>query len=97
PHAKRFSSGSDASRRPGRSIRLCAGLFFAAELLGLSFVHGAPRHLYVENANPELFQLLGLVSARDGDAVDVFVRVPAARASIFRAAVRVKEVPASDI
>jgi hypothetical protein len=82
---------------PGSPIRVCAGLFSAAELLGLSFVHGAPRHLYVEEPNPVLFQLLGLARAREGESVDVFVRVPVARASIFRAAVDVSGVPASDV
>jgi len=81
----------------GSPIRVCAGLFSAAELLGLSFVHGAPRHLYVEEPNPALFQLLGLARAREGESVDVFVRVPAARASIFRAAVNVNGMPASDV
>lgn len=85
------------SMLPGSPIRVCAGLFSAAELLGLSFVHGAPRHLYVEEPNPVLFQLLGLARAREGESVDVFVRVPVARASIFRAAVDVSGVPASDV
>jgi hypothetical protein len=97
PRVRRFSMASNLAKHPGSPIRVCAGLFSAAELLGLSFVHGAPRHLYVEERNPELFQLLGLVSAREGESVDVFVRVPVARASIFRAAVEVDEVPASDV
>jgi len=66
-------------------------------LLGLSFVHGAPKHLYVEEPNPELFRLLGLAREREGESADVFVRVPAARASIFRAAVNMSGVPASDV
>jgi hypothetical protein len=88
---------SKLAERPAPPIRLCVGLFFAAELLGLSFVHGAPRHLYVEEQNPELFELLGLARAREGEPVDVFVRVPVARAAIFRPAVNVNGVPASDV
>jgi hypothetical protein len=90
-------AGPNSAKRPGSPVRLCAGLFSAAELLELSFVHGAPRHLYVEEPSPELFQLLGLVRAREGESVDVFVRVPMASASIFRAAVNVSGVPASDV
>ena len=76
---------------------MSVGLFSAAELLGLNFVHGGPRHLYVEDVSPEFLKLLGLVRAQEGEPVDVFVRVPAARASIFRAAVNVSGVPASDV
>ncbi len=98
PRMRRFNmAGPDLAKRPGSPIRMCAGLFSAAELLGLSFVHGGPRHLYVEEPNAELFQRLGLVRAREGESVDIFVRVPAARASVFRAAVNVNGVPASDV
>jgi hypothetical protein len=101
PHARdlrRFKLiGPRSSERDAPPIRLCVGLFSAAELLGLSFVHGGPRYLYVEDANPELFQELGLSQAREGESVDVFVRVPAARASVFQGAVNVNGVPASDI
>ena len=98
PRARRSETPGPASaKRLGSPIRLCVGLFSAAELLGLSFVHGAPQHLYVEEASPELFQLMGLVPSREGESVDIHVRVPAARASIFRAAVNVNGVPASDV
>lgn len=98
PRVRRFSiAGMNLAKRAGSRVRVCAGLFSAAELLGLNFVHGAPRHLYVEEPNPELFELLGLVRAREGESADVFVRVPVARASIFRAAVEVGGVPASDV
>jgi len=98
PRVRRFTmAGPHSAKRPGSPIRVCAGLFSAAELLGLSFVHGAPKHLYVEEPNPELFRLLGLAREREGESADVFVRVPAARASIFRAAVNMSGVPASDV
>jgi hypothetical protein len=98
PRVRRFRmAGPNSATRPGSPIRVCVGLFSAAELLGLSFVHGAPKHLFVEEPNPELFQLLGLAREREGESADVFVRVPAARASIFRAAVNVSGVPASDV
>jgi len=85
------------SKRLGSRNRVCVGLFSAADLLGLSFVHGGPRHLYIEDPNPEFFRLLGLVRALEGEPVDVFVRVPMAPASIFRAAVNVNGVPATDV
>ena len=78
------------------TIRVCVGLFSAAELLGLSFVHGAPRHLYVEHAEDVLVHRLGLVPA-EHERVDVYVRIPTARAAIFRAAVNVNGVLASDV
>jgi hypothetical protein len=78
------------------SNRVCVGLFSAAELLGLSFVHGAPRHLYVEHAEDVLFHRLGLVPA-EHEQVDVYVRIPTARVAIFRAAVNVNGVLASDV
>ncbi|HST10552.1 MAG TPA: hypothetical protein VLL05_09240 [Terriglobales bacterium] len=98
PRVRRFNmAGPDSAKRLGSPIRMCAGLFSAAELLGLSFVHGGPQHLYVEEPNADLFQQLGLVRAREGESVDIFVRVPAARASIFRAAVNVNGMLASDV
>jgi len=88
--AKRFSH----VRRP---IHLCLGLFSAAKALGFEFVHGAPSHLYVEEPNPELFQKLGLIPAKAGDAIDVHVRIPSAKQSVFRAAVSREGVPSCDI
>jgi hypothetical protein len=96
PRLRRFRAAAVPVIRAGRPIHVCAGLFSAAELLGLSFVHGGPHHLYVEEANPELFQLLGLVPASESESVDVFVRLSISRA-IFHAAVDVDGVPASDV
>lgn len=97
PRVRRFNMAGPDPANLGSPIRMCAGLFSAAELLGLSFVHGGPQHLYVEEPNAELFEQLGLVRAREGESADIFVRVPAARASIFRAAVNVNGMPASDV
>ncbi len=101
PHARdlrRFKLvGPGSAQHEVPPIRVCVGLFAAAELLGVSFVHAGPRYLYVEDANPELFQELGLSRAREGESVDVFVRVPVAKASVFNGAVDVKGVPASDV
>ncbi|MGE5110564.1 MAG: hypothetical protein ACM3JB_06895 [Acidobacteriaceae bacterium] len=87
----------NAQQQVPHRIRVCVGLFSAAKLLGLSFVHGGPQHLYVEESSAELFQVLGLVKASEHEPVDVFVRVPMARSSIFRAAVNVDGIPVCDV
>ena len=65
--------------------RICLGLFSAARVLNLAVVHGAPQHLYVEKIDSEAIQLLGLRSAHE--RVDVYLRVPRAPESVFRASV----------
>jgi len=70
----------------GRPLpRLCLGLFSAARALDLAIVHGAPQHLYIAEISDGALQVLGLRSARD--RVDVYLRVPRAPESVFRAAV----------
>jgi hypothetical protein len=73
------------------------GLFAACDALGVGHVRGAPVHLNVRRANPEMLEKLGLVVAEHGQAADVSVRVARWPESIFRAAARVDGVPVSDL
>ncbi len=84
------------SRRVVPPPRLCLGLFAAADALGLGFVHGVAPFVYLERLEPGVLHRLGLSLEAPGDAPDVYVRVPAARESVFRAAVRRDGVPAAD-
>ncbi len=87
--------------RPRRAAapppRLCLGLFAAADALGLGFVHGAAPVVYLERLEPGVLERLGLSLEAPGASPDVYVRVPAARESVFRAAVRRDGVPVSDV
>jgi len=77
--------------------RLCLGLFAAADALGLGFVHGVAPVVYLERLDPGVLERLGLSTEAPGASPDVYVRVPAARESVFRAAVRRDGVPVSDV
>ena len=84
------------SKTHGRLLpRLCLGLFSAARALHLAIVHGAPQHLYIEEISEDALRVLGLRSARD--RVDVYLRVPRAPESIFRAAVRDEGLVVADV
>ncbi|HYL15527.1 MAG TPA: hypothetical protein VEV41_21005 [Terriglobales bacterium] len=92
----------EASPKSRRNVsppppRICLGLFAAADALGVGFVHGAPAHLYIERAEPQALESLGLSPAEVAHRVDVYLRVPSARKAVFRAAVNRDGVPASDI
>lgn len=78
------------------NVSCCLGLFAAADALGLGFVHGVAPFVYLERLEPGVLDRLGLSLEAPGDAPDVYVRVPAARESVFRAAVRRNGVPVSD-
>lgn len=96
-HSSRYET---AHRRPlqDRSrLRACLGLFSACEALNLGFVHGAPRHLYMERIQPEVLRAFGLRKSNIGEAPDVFVRVPRSPESVFRAAVDRHGLPAADV
>ena len=84
-------------KRPNRRpIRLCLGLFAAADRLGLGFVHGAVPHLYVERLDVDALREVGLSLSEPGGGVDVVLRIPSRPESLFRAAVRVHDVAVSD-
>jgi hypothetical protein len=58
-------------------------------------VHGVPPVLYVERIEAELVQQLG-ISQEKASQADVYLRIPAHKESIFRAAVEQKGIFVSD-
>ena len=88
------SRQSKVSRSAGR---FCIGLFAAADVLGVGFVHGVPPHLYLERVDDEVLRELGL-SLRDAEhRADVYLRVPQYDVSLFRGAVERDGLPVADI
>lgn len=85
---------SDISGRAPRGV--CLALFSACELLDVGIVRGAAVHLYVRSFEPSWFEELGLMPAGHGTPVDVFVRVPRWRESVFRGTVMRDGVPVAD-
>jgi len=77
--------------------RFCLGLFKAAEALGIGFVHGAKPYLYIERLSADFLRDLGLSENVKEEQVDVYVRIPRSRESVFRGAVRKGGVPVSDV
>lgn len=77
--------------------RICFGLFAAADVFGLGFVHGAPPHIYLERLDPDALRLLGLSVENADHKADVYVRIPENPESVFRAAVERDGLPVSDI
>ncbi len=76
--------------------RVCLGLFAAADALGFGFVHGVPAHIYLEDLRQDNLRKMGL-SLESNARPDVFLRIPSAPEAVFRAALRDRGVPASDI
>ena len=79
------------------SPRICLGLFAAADVFGLGFVHGAPPHIYLERLDPDALGQLGLSVENADRQPDVYVRIPENPESVFRGAVQRDGVPVSDI
>jgi hypothetical protein len=77
--------------------RACLGLFAAAESLGFGFVHGVPPYFYLERPDRDVLSRMGLSPEGAEQRPDVYVRVPAYRESVFRAAVVHDGVPVADI
>jgi len=77
--------------------RACLGLFAAAESLGFGFVHGVPPYFYLESLDREVLSRMGLSPEGAEQKPDVYVRIPAFRESVFRAAVVRDGVPVADI
>ena len=77
--------------------RACLGLFAAAEFLGFGFVHGVPPYFYLDSLDREILSRMGLSSEGAEQRPDVYVRIPAYRESVFRAAVVRDGVPVADI
>jgi hypothetical protein len=89
------------SSEPGAVIkvqpRCVVGLFAAADALGFGFVHGVPPYIYLECLDLDVIRRLGL-SIEDADRrADAYIRVPANKEAVFRAAVIRNGLPVSDI
>jgi len=102
-----YCSRRDANRlrrqkpRAGRMVepapRVAMGLFGAAELLGVGFVHGAVPYLYLEHLSAPALEELGLSIEHAKGQPDAYVRIPENKEAVFRAAVQRQAVPVSDI
>jgi hypothetical protein len=77
--------------------RIAWGGFAAIARLGFQFVHGAPRHLYVEDLSEATLRRLNLVRAESNQASDVILRKSRWPESVFRAAVEKGAQPTTDI
>jgi hypothetical protein len=66
-------------------------------MLGLGIVQGVNQHLYLERLSQDVLERLGLSANGAEERSDIFVRVPGNRESVFRGAVQINGVPASDI
>ncbi len=77
--------------------RACVSMFAAAESLGFGFVHGVPPYFYLESLDREVLSRMGLSPEGAEQRPDVYVRIPAFRESVFRAAVVRDGVPVADI
>lgn len=97
PEAPESAAPAPRSRRAAPPPRLCLGLFKAADALGLGFVHGVAPLVYLERLDPAVLERLGLSLEAPGVSPDIYIRVPAARESVFRGAVLRDGVPVSDV
>ena len=82
---------------PQTSVRCCLGLFAAADVLGLGFVRGVPPYLWMERLEPSVLRRFGLTVDDSRSRPHVYVRVPANREAVFRAATVIDGVPVSDV
>ena len=90
-------SEAKKSARVRANVRCCLGLFAAADVLGFGFVSGVPLHLYLEQLEPDVLEGFGLTVDGSSSPIDVYVRVPANREAVFRAATTADGVPVSDV
>jgi hypothetical protein len=77
--------------------RACLGLFAAARAMNLGHVEGAPLHIYVDDLQLGRLREAGLSEPPKGQPASVLLRVPSAKESVFRGAVRGKDVAVSDV
>ena len=68
-----------------------------AGALGAGFVHGVAPHLYLERPDDEVIGQLGLQSSDNSRPVDIYVRIPGDRESVFRPSVDREGLPVCDI
>ena len=103
--AEYSSEGNDPSKPKGgrknliarARVRCCLGLFAAADVLGFGFVRGVPPHIFMERLEPDVLRRFGLTADDSPGPPDVYVRVPANREAVFRAATTADGVPVSDV
>jgi hypothetical protein len=97
----RFLLRGDIARDAARLCKqagACAGLFFAADQLGLGFVSGVPPCIYVRNLDPGLVAAWKNVDlAQSEESADFHVRRAPASESVFRGAVDRDGVLVSDV
>jgi hypothetical protein len=77
--------------------RACLGLFSAARAMGLGHVQGVPLHIYVDEFRSDILKKAGIMKAEAGDRVDVVLRRPSARESVFRGIVNIDGLRVSDV
>lgn len=94
---KQFYADLASGRIRKPRIRLCIGLFAAADALGLGFVRGVSPYLYLERLDLEELQNLGLSLDDTDRRPDFYLRVPSNREAVFRAAVLRNGLPVSDV
>lgn len=87
--------------RKGRLVeplpRICIGLFAAADLHGIGFVHGVQPHVYLERLDADVLRRLGLSAENAEQNADVYIRIPKNEETVFRASVNRNGLPVSDI
>ena len=93
--ARRERGREDLSVRA--RVRCCLGLFAAADVLGFGFVRGVPPHIWLERVEPDVLRRFGLTANDSPSPPDVYIRVPANREAVFRAATTADGVPVSDV
>jgi hypothetical protein len=79
------------------AARIAIGLFAAADLLGVGFVHGIAPHIYLEHLNLAVLGELGISLDLRGRQPDVHIRIPESKESVFRAVTRRKGIPVCDV
>lgn len=92
---KSYPSQTGGAR--GIEARCAAGLFAAADALGFGFVHGVPPYIYMERLDPGAIRRLGLSIEDRDQRADAYIRIPANKEAVFRAAVIRGGLPVTDI
>jgi len=98
-YMREFDAPSNSRKRRSAPVkpRCCLGLFAAADLLGFGFVRGVQPHIYLESLEPDVLQRFRLAVDDSAGPPDVYLRIPTARESVFRATTKADGVPVSDI
>ena len=77
--------------------RIAIGLFAAADLLGVGFVHGVAPYICLEHLSLAALEQLGLTAEDAEGQPDADIRIPRNKEAVFRAVVRHEGVAVSDI